>query len=71
MKVKILTGTYILQANRASFNQYAVDPTCKVCQGEPEDRVHFIARCKSLDHVRDDIHTTSTGSFCIDTRLFE
>ena len=53
MKVKILTGTYILQANRASFNKYAVDPTCKVCQEVPEDRVHFIARCESLDHVRE------------------
>ena len=92
MEVKILTGTYILHTNRASFNQYSVDQTCKVCQEEPEDRAHFIARCESLDHVRQpykhklenvfmdiipnvkddyDIHTTSTGPFCLDTRLFE
>ena len=51
--IVIPTDTYILQANRASFNQYAVDPTCKVCQEEPEDRVYFIARCESLDHVRE------------------
>ena len=31
LKCKILTGTNILQGNRAVFNQYAVDPTCKLC----------------------------------------
>ena len=52
LKVKVLTGAYILQANRSCFNQYAVDPSCKLCQKEPEDREHFIARCDSLEHVR-------------------
>ena len=52
LKVKLLTSMYILQANRSCFNQYAVDPMCKVCQKEPEDRVHFITRCGSLEHVR-------------------
>ena len=28
LKVKVLTGSYILQANRSCFNQYAVDPPC-------------------------------------------
>ncbi|MCW4345831.1 MAG: reverse transcriptase family protein [Candidatus Thiodiazotropha endolucinida] len=53
LKVRVLTGTYILQANRSCFNQYAVDPTCKVCQAEPEDREHFIARCQPLEYVRE------------------
>ena len=55
LKVKILTGAYILQANRdrACFNQYAVDPVCKVCSKEPEDREHFIALCEPLDHLRE------------------
>ena len=52
LKVKILTGSYILQANRSCFNQYAIDPTCKLCKKEPEDREHFIARCWSLEHIR-------------------
>ena len=43
LKVKLLTGTYTLQANWANFNQYAVDPTCKLCDSEPEDREHFLA----------------------------
>ena len=31
LKCKVLTGTYILQGNRAAFNQYTVDATCKLC----------------------------------------
>ena len=36
LKCKLLTGTYILQDNRAAFNQYTVDPTCKLCLAAPE-----------------------------------
>ena len=28
VKLKIITGTYLLQSNRAAFNQNAIDPTC-------------------------------------------
>ena len=45
IKCKLLTGTYILQANRAAFNQYAVNVTCKLCQSAPETRQHFIGEC--------------------------
>ena len=45
LKCKLLTGTYILQANRAAFNQYSVNPTCKLCSKEHETREHFIAKC--------------------------
>ena len=38
-----MTGTYILQANRALFNQHAVNPTCQLC---PETRQHFISECE-------------------------
>ncbi|KAH3835461.1 hypothetical protein DPMN_108809 [Dreissena polymorpha] len=31
---KLLTGTYTLEANRAVFNQYAVNP-CTLCNTEP------------------------------------
>ena len=52
-KCKLLTGTYILQANRAAFNQYSVNPTCKLCSKEPETREHFIAKCDFYDSVRE------------------
>ena len=52
LKCKILTGTYILQGNRAVFNQYAVDPTCKLCLKSPETRQHFIAECPVFEYER-------------------
>ena len=52
LKVKVLTGSYILQANRSCLNQYAVDSSCKLWLKEPENREHFIARCDSHEHVR-------------------
>ena len=51
IKCKILTGAYVFQANRANFNQYKVDPTCKFCEKESEDRDHFISCCESLREV--------------------
>ncbi|MEW8545672.1 MAG: reverse transcriptase family protein [Candidatus Thiodiazotropha sp.] len=47
LKCKVLTGTYILQGNRAAFNQYTVDATCKLCLAAPETRLHFIANCSA------------------------
>ena len=52
LKVKLLTGSYTLQANRANFNQYTVNPTCKLCSAEPKDRPHFLARCTFLESIR-------------------
>ena len=45
IKCKILTGTYILQANRATSNQYTVIPTCKLCCRDPDIRQHFVWEC--------------------------
>ncbi|KAH3747912.1 hypothetical protein DPMN_182347 [Dreissena polymorpha] len=52
-KAKLLTGTYTVQANRAVFNQYAVNSICTLCNTEPECRVHFIAKCPTSNAVRD------------------
>ena len=51
LKFRIFTGTYTLQSNRAVFNQFAVDPTCKLCDKSPETRQHFLADCQTLQHV--------------------
>ena len=51
-RVRLLTGTYTLQANIAKFNQNEVDPTCQLCGTLPEDRVHFIAMCTELSATR-------------------
>jgi hypothetical protein len=52
LKVKLLTGTYTLQANKAVFNQYQVDKTCPICGEGPENRMHFVFECQSLEDVR-------------------
>ena len=48
LKCKLLMGTYILQGNRAAFNQYTIDPTCKLCLAAPETRQHFLLNVQPL-----------------------
>ena len=52
LKCKLLTGTYILQAIRAVFNQYQVDSTCKLHSVAPETRHHFVAECSVFEIER-------------------
>ncbi|MEW8544375.1 MAG: reverse transcriptase family protein, partial [Candidatus Thiodiazotropha sp.] len=51
-KLRLLTGTYILQENRVKFNQYVVDDTCTLCLANAESREHFLVECSSLEKVR-------------------
>ena len=51
-KTHLLTSTYILQENRARFNQYKVNECCPVCGTEAEERVHFLAVCSRLVESR-------------------
>ena len=43
----------LLQGNRAVFNQYQVDPTCKLCSAAPESPQHFLAECPVFESERD------------------
>lgn len=51
-KLKLATGTYILQTNRAAFNQNMVDPTCLLCKGAEETLQHFLLDCPVLAVIR-------------------
>ena len=53
MKARLMTGTYVLQSNRAKFNQYSVNPTCLLCGEDPEDLEHFLLKCRALTVIRD------------------
>ncbi|KAK3088432.1 hypothetical protein FSP39_019152 [Pinctada imbricata] len=53
VKLKIVTGTYLLQCNRAAFNHQDSDPTCLMCKSEPETAEHFLLRCERLAETRD------------------
>ena len=57
LKSHIFTGTDTLQSNGAVFNQFAVDPTCKLCEKSHETRQHFLAECQTLQHVRQKFYT--------------
>lgn len=54
VKVKMLTGTYILQATKAAFNQTQIT-TCPLCNEAEEDMVHFTVECKALEDCRQPI----------------
>ena len=56
-KIRLLTGTYILQENRARFNQYAVDNTCTLCLANAESWQHFLVECSRLEKVRHQYRT--------------
>ena len=51
-KLRLLTGSYILQENRARFNQYNIDATCALCRDGHESRMHFLVVCSRLQFVR-------------------
>ena len=49
---KILTGTYVLQSNRAICNQNDVNPTSQLCRMDNETSKHFLLDCQELETVR-------------------
>ena len=51
-RAKLLSGGYILQATRARFNQFAVNPSCQLCGHPVEDIPHFLLECPALDSTR-------------------
>ena len=55
VKLKLVTGTYILQVSRYAFSQNEIDPTCLMYKEEPETVGHFLIRCSALAEVRQPI----------------
>ena len=49
----MLTGSYILQVNRAAFSQYTVNPTYKLCSSTPETSQRFTAECVFFESHRE------------------
>ena len=53
IKVRMLTGTYLLQTHRMKFKMDGVaDATCPLCYLEDEDLVHMLTRCPALSETR-------------------
>ena len=51
-KLKLVTGVYVLQVNRARFNQNLIDTRCQLCFHADETVAHFLLDCPVLDPVR-------------------
>ena len=51
--VKLSLGIYILQTNKARFNQFAVSKQCPLCCQEDGSVEHFLLRCHDLQTVRE------------------
>ena len=62
VKCRLLTGTYILEGNRAAFNQFVADSTCKLCSSLLETRQHFLAECAVFKESRQEYIQKLTDS---------
>ena len=51
-KLHLITGTYILQAQRSKFNHLEVNPLCLLCKENPENREHVLTSSKALEGHR-------------------
>ena len=54
-KLNLVTRTYILQSNRAAFNQNAIAPTCLLCKNGEEIVKRFLLSCTALSSAREPI----------------
>ncbi|CAC5395912.1 unnamed protein product [Mytilus coruscus] len=49
-KVRMLTGTYMVQADKHKFSKYTIDPICLLCHREIEDILHVLTTCPVLSN---------------------
>lgn len=52
IKVKLLTGVYVLQINRSKFSNRKISASCPLCGSEDEDKIHFLLKCPDLAITR-------------------
>jgi len=57
VKLKLITGTYLLQTSKATIKKNDKDGVCLICGGDDETVEHFILQCPALSVVRDPVIT--------------
>ena len=62
-KLRMATGVYVHQVNRAVFNQNKVNPVCLLCGQVDETLQHFLFECASLASVREPIIDSIYNAF--------
>jgi hypothetical protein len=58
---KIVTGTYILQTNRAVYSKHLISATCNLCRNADETLQHFVLCCR-FQHLSNGIQRLLMGS---------
>jgi hypothetical protein len=57
VKLKLITGKYLLQTSKAALKKHGNNSICLVCGKDDETVEHFILQCPALSIVRDPIIT--------------
>ena len=52
VKLRLVTGTYVLQTKRIKYYRNETDPTCLLCGAAEENVLHFILQCEKLQSER-------------------
>ena len=52
VKLRLVTGTYVLQTKRIKYYRNETDPTCLLCGAAEENVPHFILQCEKLQSER-------------------
>jgi hypothetical protein len=52
VKLRPVTGTYVLQTKRIKYYRNESDPTCLLCGAAEENVLHFILQCEKLQSER-------------------
>ena len=69
VRLRITTGTYILQPNRAIYNQLECDRMCNLWGDADETLTHFLLECKAVQECRQLILAaikSACASLCVD-----
>ena len=69
VRLRIATGTYILQCSRAIYNQFECDSTCNLWGDADETLTNFLLECKALRECRQPIMAaieSARASLCVD-----
>ena len=52
IRLKIVTGNYILQSDKAAFSKKSTSPICLLCKKSEETTTHFLIVCEKLEETR-------------------
>lgn len=52
IKVRLVTGTYMLQSNISKYNQQEMPATCQICNKEDENLSHLLLKCEAYNEER-------------------